>query len=76
MIAYVFLLKMSSPTDYRLRQQTMYSHFGEKWVKLHRGPMWYTSSSAQDSDGDAFHTTQQHLSQKTIEVLHCFTLHM
>lgn len=61
------LLKVSCPTDYRLWQQTMYSHFGEKWVKLHRGPMWCTSSSAQDPV-DLLHATQQHLSQKTMEV--------
>ena len=77
MIAYV--LKISCPSDYRLWQQTMYCRFREKWLKLHRGPMWCTSSSAQDSDGDAFRTTQQHLRQKTIEVFPvnvCFALCM
>ena len=46
----------------------MYSHFGEKWVKLHRGPMWCTSSLPQGSEGDVVHTTTQHLSQETMAV--------
>ena len=78
MIDYVFLLKVSCPTDYCLWQQTIYSHLGEKWVKLHCGPMWCTSSLTQDSDDDAFHTTQQHLSQRTMKVYQmnvCFMLY-
>ena len=78
MIVYVFLLKVSCPNGYRLWQQTMYSHFGEKWAKLHCGPMWCTSSLTQHSDDDAFQTTQQHLSQKTMEVYQinvCFMLY-
>ena len=76
MIVDVFFLKVSCPTDYNLWQQIMYSHFEENWVKLHCGPMWHTSSLTQDSD--AIHTTQQHLSQKTIEIYQlniCFMLH-
>ncbi|XP_065884178.1 uncharacterized protein [Dysidea avara] len=44
----------------------MYSHFGQKWVRLHRGPMWCTVPSAQDSEGMCFSTSQ---SQKTMEAL-------
>ncbi|XP_065899778.1 uncharacterized protein [Dysidea avara] len=28
----------------------MYSNFGEKWVKLHRGPMWCLAGSVQELD--------------------------
>ena len=63
MIVNVFLLKVSCPTDCRLWQQIMYFHFEENWVKLHHGPMWCTSSSTQDLDCDAIHTTQQHESE-------------
>ncbi len=39
---------MKCPLDYRLWQQSMYCQFGQKWAKLHHGPMWsiITSSSA------------------------------
>ena len=28
------------PSDYRVWQETMYTQFGQKWAKLHHGPMW------------------------------------
>ena len=28
------------PEDYRLWQETMYTQFGQKWSKLHHGPLW------------------------------------
>lgn len=66
-IVYLFaadiLQQVSCPTDCRLWQQIMYFHFEENWVKLHHGPMWCTSSSTQDLDCDAIHTTQQHESE-------------
>ena len=34
------LSQISCPPDYRLWQQTMYCHFGQKWAKLHHGPLW------------------------------------
>ena len=27
--------------------QTMYAHFGQKWVRLHHGPMWCTVLSTR-----------------------------
>ena len=38
-----FLLCMKvpqCPSDYRVWQETMYTQFGQKWAKLHHGPMW------------------------------------
>lgn len=32
------------PEDYRLWQQTMYAPFGQKWAKLHHGPLWSIAS--------------------------------
>jgi hypothetical protein len=32
------------PKDYRLWQQTMYTQFGQKWAKLHHGPMWASAA--------------------------------
>lgn len=44
----------SCPQDYRIWQQTMYANFGQKWSKLHHGPLWsFTSSSVSD---DASHS--------------------
>ena len=36
--------------DYRYWMQTMYCNFGEKWVKLHRGPMWCATRADQNFD--------------------------
>ena len=45
---YVVQVK-SCPQDYRAWQQTMYAIFGQKWSKLHHGPLWsFVSSSACD----------------------------
>jgi len=44
------LFQISCPFDYRLWQQTMYCHFGQKWSKLHHGPLWSVAFSAQSSD--------------------------
>ena len=35
------------PFDYRLWQQTMYIQFGQKWAKLHHGPLWCVASTGQ-----------------------------
>ena len=35
------------PTDYRLWLQTMYVCFGQKWMKLHHGPLWSVAASMQ-----------------------------
>lgn len=35
------------PMDYRVWQQTMYTHFGQKWSNLHHGPMWNVASCTQ-----------------------------
>ena len=37
--------------DYRQWLQTMYCNFGEKWIRLHRGPMWCATSAEQDLQG-------------------------
>ncbi|XP_065917202.1 uncharacterized protein [Dysidea avara] len=42
------LQQISCPLDYRQWLLTMYCNFGEKWVKLHRGPMWCVASSVED----------------------------
>ncbi|XP_065893229.1 uncharacterized protein [Dysidea avara] len=55
------LQKIRCPPDYRSWQQTMYSHFGHKWLSLHCGPMW-SIVSRQDSDSVA-------QSQHTMEAL-------
>ena len=31
-------------------QQTMYTQFGQKWAKLHHGPMWTTIAGDQKLD--------------------------
>ena len=41
---------MKCPTDYRLWRQTMYCHFGQKWAKLHHGPMWSAVRTNQQKD--------------------------
>ena len=51
--------------DHRLWSQTMYCNFGEKWVKLHRGPMWCFADSAQEVEGSSNAKRQQ---QKTMKV--------
>ena len=33
-------VQISCPPDYRSWLQTMYCHFGQKWSKLHNGPLW------------------------------------
>ena len=33
--------------DYRLWLQTMYAQFGQKWAKLHHGPLWSVAPSMQ-----------------------------
>ena len=38
------------PQDYRLWQQTMYAQFGQKWAKLHHGPLWSVAASDQLDD--------------------------
>jgi len=55
--------------DYRLWLQTMYCNFGEKWVKLHRGPMWCIADSAQHVEGASSATRQQ---QKTMKVSYIY----
>lgn len=50
-VCHTFFVKVPScPTDYRLWQQTMYTQFGQKWSKLHHGPLWSVVSSAQSSE--------------------------
>ena len=41
----------------------MYAHFGQKWIKLLRGPMWYTVLSTQEEA-----STNASRTQKTMEV--------
>ena len=41
----------SCPMDYRVWQQSMYTLFGQKWSKLHHGPLWSVVSSAQTPEG-------------------------
>ncbi|XP_065893778.1 uncharacterized protein [Dysidea avara] len=57
------LQQVSCPTDYRQWLQTMYAHFGQKWIELHRGPMWCTVMSTQEASTSASRT------QKTMEAL-------
>ena len=38
------------PDDYRLWIQTMYTQFGQKWPKLHHGPMWTNMAKDQKLD--------------------------
>ena len=35
------------PGDYRQWLQSMYCNFGQKWMKLHHGPMWSVAPSMQ-----------------------------
>ncbi|XP_065904934.1 uncharacterized protein [Dysidea avara] len=44
------LQSVSCPADYRLWQQTMYCHFGQKWVRLHSGPTWGVAHSVQGQE--------------------------
>ena len=46
---YAYMQVPSCPVDYRLWQQTMYCQFGQKWAKLHHGPLWSVASSSQIS---------------------------
>ena len=45
--------------DYRLWQQTMYCHFGQKWSLLHHGPMWNVTYSAQSDESRPSDVKQQ-----------------
>ena len=38
--------------DYRLWLQTMYVQFGQKWAKLHHGPMWSIVRLSQGDGND------------------------
>ena len=54
------------PRDYRVWLETMYSNFGQKWAKLHHGPLWSAASSMQAGDlpaGDAESNKRQPLSE-------------
>jgi len=42
----------------------MYTHFGQKWVRLHHGPMWCTVPTTQE---EASHSVNH--SQKTMEII-------
>ena len=39
------------PPDYRSWLQTMYCHFGQKWSKLHHGPLCSVKVSVQSPEG-------------------------
>ena len=56
----------SCPKDYRLWQQTMYVQFGQKWCKLHHGPLWRVVSSTQNPEGGV--TCQPLQTQDTMDV--------
>ncbi len=47
------------PQDYRSWLETMYCQFGQKWAKLHHGPMWSVSE---------LHGTSHQKERKTVEV--------
>lgn len=52
-VMYIASLQVPScPEDCRAWLQTMYSHFGQKWTRLHHGPMWSLASS--------YHLSHQH----------------
>ena len=59
------LIQVSCPVDYRLWLQTMYSNFGTKWVKLHRGPMLCLANLVQDQNCTS---NTQPLHQRTMDV--------
>ena len=48
------------PEDYQSWLQTMYSQFGQKWAKLHHGPMWSIAST--------YHSTHLH-ERSTMKVI-------
>lgn len=41
------MLKVECPTDYLKWLESMYSLFGSKWCKLHRGPGWAYEATEQ-----------------------------
>ena len=45
--------------DYRQWQATMYCHFGQKWAKLHYGPLWSVSPTESDRDSQQCYENTQ-----------------
>ena len=57
--------------NYRQWLQTMYCNFGEKWAKLHHGPMWCVTRVEQDCQGTSGPIVYK---QRTMEVCENFQL--
>ena len=41
-------VKLKMEDHYAMWQETMFAHFGHKWVSLNRGPMWQYDEEVQD----------------------------
>ena len=46
-------VKLKMEEHYSVWQETMFAHFGDKWVSLNRGPMWQYDEEEELKDGDA-----------------------
>ena len=62
------------PQDYMDWLVTMYSLFGNKWAKLHRGPMWEGDIIEQRSMEDGTDLTSGTAHVGTNVHVHCRTL--
>ncbi|XP_065900800.1 uncharacterized protein [Dysidea avara] len=63
------LQQVSCPLDYWLWQQTMYCHFGQKWSKLHHGPLWSVTFSAQSSESSHSSADQHSFGRNPLQAL-------
>ena len=65
---------LECPADYQSWLQSMYCHFGQKWVRLHRGPMWsvvtYQNPDSVANNQHTWRYVQMHSHAKFIFVLH------
>ena len=59
MCLHKIVLQISCPLDYRLWQQSMYCHFGQKWVRMHCGPAWGVLHSVQEHSDEQFDARKQ-----------------
>ena len=46
-------VKLKMEEHYSVWQETMFAHFGHKWVSLNRGPMWQYDEEEELEDSDA-----------------------
>ena len=64
----------SCPQDYGQWQQTMYCQFGQKWAKLHHGPIWRVAPSSDVPDSNARETMQVLQVPHPLSLLVCCTV--